>query len=466
MSLGKEIQSRGQQPCLTAVQDNGSREASASVMVIAADEGGCRLIKTQLEQQNFPALFTSARNNDELQLAVNAGDWDIVLIDLPVPSLDLPEVLDYFRLRMPFVPVILLASRPDEARARELLPRGSWDYVLKDSLDRLVPAIDRSLRRSLLQRRAAAVGTVPEKRREPMIEQNGCRSDIADSFKGSDASAREVPVGSGVAEYKQLEQQLRQAQKMAAMGQLTSGIVHEFNNILTAIVGYASLLSTSVKPDDPANSLAEHILATADQAAKLIRSLLTFGRKQETDFRVVDVNEIIQRTGKLIRLIMGCKADLRVSTAARQLLVNADQSQIEQVLINLAINACDAMPDGGTLSIETDVVSGDLLDEATLTMREHCAVITVTDTGVGMDEKTRERIFEPFFTTKEAERGTGLGLSIVAGTIQQHKGAVRCESRPGSGTRFRIYLPLLAFQRKPARPGPQPDRFTTDKKSA
>lgn len=246
-----------------------------------------------------------------------------------------------------------------------------------------------------------------------------------------------------ITEKKNLEQQLRQAQKMEAVGQLTSGIAHDFNNILSAIVGYASLIRTKIKPDDPAKSYAGQILSSADRAAKLIRSLLTFSRKQIADFQRIDINEIIQRAEKLIQWVMSVNIDLRVSTAARQLLVNADPGQIEQVLMNLATNAVDAMPDGGILSIETDVVSRDAVDKATAMMHQQYAVITVTDTGVGMDEKTREKIFEPFFTTKDMGRGTGLGLSIVSGIIQQHKGTIRCESQPGAGTRFRVYLPLL-----------------------
>lgn len=248
-----------------------------------------------------------------------------------------------------------------------------------------------------------------------------------------------------VTEKKKLENQLRQAQKMEAIGQLTSGIAHDFNNILSAIIGYASLLQMKMTPDDPQRLYVDQILAGTDRAASLTRSLLTFSRKQLTNLQPVNINENIRKVETLLLRTIGEDIDLRSELAPGDLIVNADAGQIDQVLMNLATNARDAMQQGGILSIETSVVESDELGAGPAgDGKQRYVRILVTDTGVGMDEKTREKIFEPFFTTKDLGRGTGLGLSMVYGIIKQHNGDIRCYSEPGTGTTFKIYLPLLA----------------------
>ncbi len=247
-----------------------------------------------------------------------------------------------------------------------------------------------------------------------------------------------------VTEKKKLEGQLRQAQKMEAVGQLTSGIAHDFNNILSAIIGYASLLQMKISADDPQRPYLDQILAGTDRAASLTRSLLTFSRKQISNLQPVDINENIRRVEMLLQRIIGEDIDLRTELAPGDLIVNADVGQIEQVLMNLATNARDAMQQGGKLSIETTVVGPDELGAGPGNEKQNYVRLSVTDTGNGMDEKTREKIFEPFFTTKNLGRGTGLGLSMVYGIIKQHNGYIHCYSEPRMGTTFKIYLPLLA----------------------
>jgi len=248
-----------------------------------------------------------------------------------------------------------------------------------------------------------------------------------------------------ISERKKLEMQLLQLQKMEAIGRLAGGIAHDFNNILTAIIGYASIAQMKMKADDPVRVNLDHILESANRAAALTQSLLTFSRKQVMNLRPVDLNVITQRVEKFLQRIIG--EDVAMKTIVKQgaLMVNADSGQIEQVLMNLAINARDAMPKGGVFAIETDTVMVD--DEY---IRVHglgkqgtYAVVSVSDTGEGMDETTRKRIFEPFFTTKEVGRGTGLGLSIVYGIVQQHNGFVNVYSEPEKGTNFKIYLPIV-----------------------
>jgi CheY-like chemotaxis protein len=229
------------------------------------------------------------------------------------------------------------------------------------------------------------------------------------------------------------------------VGQLAGGIAHDFNNILTAIIGYGNLLLMKLKGDDPLRAYADQILASSERAASVTHSLLAFSRKQIINPKPVRVNDIITRVGKLLARLIGEDVDLGLRLTDLDTTVIADSGQIEQMLMNLATNARDAMPEGGHLSVETDFAE---LDQTYITTHGYGAlgtylVVSVSDTGVGMDEATRERVFEPFFTTKEVGRGTGLGLSIVYGIVKQHGGYINCYSERGKGTTFKIYLPLL-----------------------
>lgn len=254
-----------------------------------------------------------------------------------------------------------------------------------------------------------------------------------------------IEISRDITERKKLEQQLLQSQKMEAIGQLAGGIAHDFNNILTAVIGYGSLLQMEMSKDDPLRAYAANILNSAERAANLTQALLTFSRKQIISPKPVNLNEIIKLLEKLLTRIIGEDIELTVSLANRELTIMADPIQIEQVLLNFATNARDAMPDGGSLVIATDLVR---LDCEFITAHGpgkpgSYAVITIEDTGQGIDEKTKEKIFEPFFTTKEVGKGTGLGLSMVYGIIKQHEGHINVYSEPGNGTVFRIYLPVI-----------------------
>lgn len=248
-----------------------------------------------------------------------------------------------------------------------------------------------------------------------------------------------------ITEQKKLEIQLRQAQKMEAVGLLARGIAHDFNNILTAIIGYGNLLRIKMVADDPLKLNIDHILSLSEKAADLIQGLLAFSRQQLLNPRLLDVNEIIRRLEKLLVRIIGEDIEFRTVLSGEALTVLADGGQIEQVLMNLCANARDAMPDGGFLTVETQAMT---LGEDYIRAHGYgeigeYALISVADTGKGMDEKTRERVFEPFFTTKEMGRGTGLGLSVVYGIVRRHNGYINVYSEPDKGTTFRIYLPLV-----------------------
>ena len=242
-----------------------------------------------------------------------------------------------------------------------------------------------------------------------------------------------------------LESQLRQSQKMEAIGTLAGGIAHDFNNILTAIIGYGSLLQMNMEAGDPKKIYADHILASSQKAAALTQSLLAFGRKQVIELKPRKVSEVIREAEELLKRLLTEDIEFRVVRGASDMVVKADITQIAQVLMNLVTNARDAMPKGGKLTLETKAVylGNEFIQVHGFGEAGDYASISVTDTGIGIDSKTREKIFEPFFTTKEVGKGTGLGLSIVYGIIKQHNGYINVESEPGSGTTFVIYLPMV-----------------------
>ncbi len=251
-------------------------------------------------------------------------------------------------------------------------------------------------------------------------------------------------VSRDITQQKALEAQLRHAQKMEAIGTLSGGIAHDFNNILTAIIGYGNILKLKLKQDDPARPFADQILASSERATALTQSLLAFSRRTATNQKPVDLNETVQRSEKLLQRIIGEHIELRTDLVDCPITIVADSGQIEQVLMNLATNARDAMPEGGIITLSTGIteIGNEFIRTYGYGKPGTYAVFAVTDTGTGMDERVRDRVFEPFFTTKDVGKGTGLGLSIVYGIVKSHNGYINCSSKPGQGTTFTIYLPL------------------------
>ena len=239
--------------------------------------------------------------------------------------------------------------------------------------------------------------------------------------------------------------QLQQAQKMEAVGRLAGGVAHDFNNLLTVIRGYSELIMMTVDQNASVRSHAEEVLKAADRAKSLTSQLLAFSRKQVLDLRIVKLSEVVANVEKLLRRLIGEDIQLVTVLGHNLASVKADPAQLEQVLMNLAVNARDAMPRGGTLTIETANIA---LDE-TFTRHHmdlhpgHYSTLSVADTGCGMNKDTLSKLFEPFFTTKEAGKGTGLGLSIVHGIVKQSRGHIMVSSTPGLGTTFKIYLPCV-----------------------
>ncbi len=248
-----------------------------------------------------------------------------------------------------------------------------------------------------------------------------------------------------------LEEQLRQAQKMESIGRLAGGVAHDFNNILTVINGYSEILLKELPPDARARTHAELVRAAGERAANLTQQLLAFSRKQIIQPRPLDLNAVVADTGRMLRRIVGEDIQLESRLTSADCRILADPNQIHQILMNLVVNARDAMPKGGRVLIETDAtqVSAEAAAEHPDATPGAFAVLSVSDTGIGMDAQTLRKIFEPFFTTKEQGKGTGLGLSTVYGIVRQNEGWVSVDSQLGAGSTFRIYLPLIGESEAP-----------------
>jgi PAS domain S-box-containing protein len=249
-----------------------------------------------------------------------------------------------------------------------------------------------------------------------------------------------------ITERRLLEEHLRQSQKLEAIGRLAGGVAHDFNNILMSIMGSADVLLLEARPDDPARSEAEEIKQSVQRGAGLTRQLLAFSRRQAASPRLIDLGEVVGGMDTMLRRLIGPEIDFELVRPDQDVSVIADPAQIEQVVLNLVINARDAMPGGGRLVARVDEVE---LDEPAAMVHVEgkpgtYARLSVSDSGTGIDESTRARLFEPFFTTKEQGKGTGLGLSIVYGIVRQSGGYIGVLSEPGRGATFVIHLPIAA----------------------
>jgi PAS domain S-box-containing protein len=328
-------------------------------------------------------------------------------------------------------------------RKAELLTGYTREEMLRLNVRELLPRVPESDRIANQWLNGAADGS----ERVEIISKSGERVPVEVSTRtvteggvkiGIQAIARDVT------DRAALERQLRQSQKMDAVGQLAGGVAHDFNNLLTVIRGNGELLLADLGPDDPAREDLEQINLAADRASALTRQLLAFSRKQVVHPRALNLNDLLRDLEKMLQRLIGEDLTILTLPSVEPARIMADPTQIEQVLINLVVNARDAMPRGGSITIETRVMDVDDVPQSPVrTNSGRAVVLTVSDNGKGMDAATQALIFEPFFTTKDPGKGTGLGLSTVYGIVQQAGGQIACSSTPGVGTTFRIYLPYV-----------------------
>jgi signal transduction histidine kinase len=322
---------------------------------------------------------------------------DLIISDYQLPSFDGLTALALLREEFPELPFILVSGYVGEDRAAEALRSGATDFLLKASLSaRLVPSVQRAMR------------------------------EVAEH-----------------AERKRTAEMLQQAQKLDAVGQLTGGLAHDFNNLLGIIIGNLDLLKEELSADSQARELAELALEASLRGAELTRQLLAFARRQPLQPKIIGLNDLVGTTTDLLRRTLGEAIEIRLHLADDLCPAVADPAQVESALVNLAVNARDAMPTGGVLLIET--ANGHLDEQYAAENVEvtpgDFVMVAVTDTGAGMPPELVDRVFEPFFTTKEAGKGTGLGLSMVYGFARQSGGHVKIYSEVGHGTTIRLYLP-------------------------
>ena len=389
------------------------------------DPVDAELITTTLMEGNIPCQSQIVATRQAFVAALKEGRMDLILADYSIPGFDGMTALTLARQHCPDVPFLFVSATIGEELAIDAMHQGATDYVLKQRLGRLVPSVQRALRE--LEDR------VERKRAEEALRQS--------------------------------EKQFRQSQKMEAVGRLAGGIAHDFNNLLTVIMGYSQVLLTELGPQHPLRGKIEETLKAGERAATLIRQLLTFSSKQSLDPKVLSLNTAVTSLENLLRRLIGEDIQLVSQLDQTNGRLRADQAQLEQILVNLVVNARDAMPKGGTLTIETAQV------ELTRSPVYHLTPLppgpyvrlSVSDTGCGMDRKTQSHIFEPFFTTKEEGKGTGLGLSTVFGIVTQCGGAIDVTSRVGHGTRFDLYFPSIEsdiLTTAPTQPLGQPQRGT------
>jgi two-component system cell cycle sensor histidine kinase/response regulator CckA len=383
------------------------------------------LITATLMEGNIPCQSQLVDTRQAFVAALKEGRMDLILADYSIPSFDGMTALILARQHCPDVPFLFVSATIGEELAIDAMHQGATDYVLKQRLGRLVPSVQRALRE--LDDRAE------RKRAEEALRQS--------------------------------EKQFRQSQKMEAVGRLAGGIAHDFNNLLTIIMGYSQVLLTELGPQHPLRGKIEETLKAGERAATLIRQLLTFSRKQSLDPKILSLNTAVTSLESLLRRLIGEDIQFVSKLDPTNGRLRADQAQLEQVLVNLVVNARDAMPKGGTLTIETAQV------ELTRSPVYHLTSLppgpyvrlAVSDTGCGMDRMTQSHIFEPFFTTKGEGKGSGLGLSTVFGIVTQSGGAIDVTSRVGHGTRFDLYFPSVEsdlLTTAPTQPLGQPQRGT------
>jgi two-component system, cell cycle sensor histidine kinase and response regulator CckA len=369
------------------------------VLIIEDSRAGLAAILDELERGGYDTRHTQVETAEEMRAALDRDDWNVVLANYSMPRFSAPEALKVLRASGRDLPFIIISDTAGEETAVAAIKAGAHDFLTKGRFDYLVPAIEREI---------------------------------------AEAEARR--------DRERLEADLQQTRKMEALARLAGGVAHDFNNLLTAILGYGALLVDEVGRDTPAGRDVAQIIASTQKASSLTRQLLAFSHNQVFRSVPVNLNTVIYDIEPKLRALAGEGVTVVVRLEPALHWVMADTAQLEQILLNVAANARDAMPEGGVITIETrNAASSDQPSLARATAPASAyAVLSVHDTGVGMPPEIRARMFEPFFSTKAKGLGTGLGLGAVYGIARQLGGFIRVESEPGKGTTLQMYLPQTA----------------------
>ncbi len=499
------------------------------VLQVEDSESDGALIARLLEKAGYRIHSKRVEDPEEMRLQLAGDTWDVIIADHRMARFDAPGALRVLHETGRDIPFILVSGSIGEEQAVAIMKSGAHDYIQKDNLARLVPAVQRELReaRSRLERRQAEKDLAESQERLALAiqatqlgtfdysPQTGKMiwSEMANRHFGLPPSCSEVsyaiflrglhpddrervhatvqnllqPGSDGryaveyrtigiedrierhvsswgqvyfeltgqpvrfvgvtldISERKRLEEQFRQAQKLESVGRLAGGVAHDFNNVLTVINGYSDILLAGMDAGDPLRELVTPIRAAGERAAALTGQLLFLSRKQVAQRKAVNLNEIIVEVETMLDKVIGEDIQLKSDLSGSLGSVMVDPGQLHQVLMNLAVNARDAMPSGGALTIETcniDAKDG-LVETSTGVKPGRYVRLKVSDTGTGMTKEVMSHLFEPFFTTKVAGKGTGLGLATVYGIIQQNGGSIRVDSEPRKGTTFTIHLPRI-----------------------
>lgn len=376
------------------------------LLLLEDDPVDADLVAATLSEAGLECTAHRVDTRRDFVTAIETGDFDLILADYSIPGFDGMTALSLAREHAPDIPFLFVSATIGEELAIDAMHQGATDYVLKQRLGRLVPSVQRALRE---------------------------RDDRRERKRAEEALV-------------QSERQFRQAQKMEAVGRLAGGIAHDFNNLLTVIMGYSHVLATELGRQHPLYGKIEETQKAGERAAMLVRQLLAFSRKQPLEPKHLSLNNVVSNLEGMLQRLIGADIRLVIRLDPGNGQVRADQAQLEQVLMNLVVNAKDAMPNGGTLTIETaqlELARTPLYHVDPLPPGPYVK-LSVADTGSGMDRDTQAHIFEPFFTTKEEGKGSGLGLSTVFGIVTQSGGAINVTSRVAHGTKFDIFFPRVA----------------------
>lgn len=373
-------------------------EAPLKILHVEDDLHDLALVRSILEAGGVPCAIKPVQTRNAFVAELEGGKFDLILSDFSMPGFDGASAAELARTRWPAIPFVFVSGTLGEEQAIEMLKAGATDYVLKGNLSRLVPAVSRAMR---------------------------------------DVKNRE--------NRQQLEEQVIEGQKMEVIGQLAAGIAHDFNNMLAVIRGHIELMTEKLGTNAELRTHAEEIRHAADRAVGLTRQLLIFSRNESVEPVVLEFDEVVREMEKMLGRLISEDIEMTIMHGAPAGRIKADSGYIGQVLMNLVVNARDAMPTGGKLSIATGNVS---LDAAQI--RNHpeatagdYVMLQVSDTGTGMTDEVKARLFEAFFTTKPKGVGTGLGLSTCQSIVRQSGGHIELQSELGRGTTFKVYFPRV-----------------------